>query len=62
MRTWTSFPDGTPADGVEAAQITVSVSTYKTGRFVYDPEQRQVRRGGVRRGLHQTATPRSRWR
>ncbi len=31
-------PDGTPADGVEAAQITVPVSTYKTGRFVYDPD------------------------
>lgn len=31
-------PDGTPADGVDAAQITVPVSTYKTGRFVYDPD------------------------
>ena len=28
--------DGTPADGVDATQITVPVSSYKTGRFVYN--------------------------
>ena len=28
-------PDGTPANGQSANQITVPVSTYKTGRFVY---------------------------
>ena len=30
--------DGTPADGVDASQITVPVSTYKTGQFVYNEE------------------------
>ena len=30
--------DGTPADGVTANQITVPVSTYKTGRFVYNED------------------------
>ncbi|MCI7474464.1 MAG: DUF3048 domain-containing protein [Clostridiales bacterium] len=30
--------DGTPADGVDATQITVPVSSYKTGRFVYNED------------------------
>ena len=30
--------DGTPADGVSAGEITVPVSSYKTGRFVYNED------------------------
>lgn len=47
---WT-FQEGPEAGGEAAEILTVPFSTYKTGVFEYEPGQRAVSGGGVRRAL-----------